>query len=497
MKIIKLLEKIKKNILGLDRISYLMIGVILLSFLVRIAYLFYNPVRGWDESVYLNLGSDLAHNPLLYSLINSGWNDFIPSTDFIYSWPNIGFRPPVLPYTLAILSYFKLNFIISILIPIISTWSVYLVFVLGKNLFNKRVGLISAIFFALLPINIYTSQKIWVDSVVAFFILLSFNSFWQGFEVGNKRQKLLFGLYLALALLTRYTAMWIAPVFLLYFLFRDKSLNFLKDKYLWLAVLIFFLVIIPWLIYGYVFYGQPLGGFIHGLQAANYYGGIQEWSYYLSRSWRIFTILGLGFIIALFYLIINKEYQRRQVYLLLIWGIFFSVMVMAMPHKEDRYILLVGPVVCIIVAYIIDKVKNRFYLQYTIIILFIVALSYTSYQAFKIEYVIEKDKSSICLTQGFNYINTKLPGSASIISQQSPVIYYYTKRNILPYPEIWSISNLENIINYNRASQSVYIFYTSYDSVLGPYVHGDLEQNYAKVFECSIDYGFATVYNYK
>lgn len=482
--------KIKKQIILMDKIDRLMIFVVVVSFIIRIAYLLFDPIRGWDESVYLNLGQDLAHNPYLYSLINSGWNDFIPSTDILYSWPNIGFRPPLLPYLIAIISALKLNFLIPLLVPILSTASVYLVYRLGALMFNKRAGLYASIFFCLVPLNIYTSEKIWVDAPVVFFVLLTFLSFWRGYERGEKKHKILFGLYLGLALLTRYTAMWIAPVFLIYFLTRDRSLHFMKDKYLWFAVCLFTILICPWLFYGYVYYHNPLGGFIHGLQAANYYGGIQAWSYYLERSWRIVSVLGPITIISLIYLSYLRELKNKGVYLLLIWGVLFSVMVMAMPHKEDRYILLSMPVVCLIVGYTLTKIRY----QYIVLIAISIILAYTSWIAFKIEYVSVRDKSSICFMEANNFIKNNLPKNVSIVSQQSPVVYYYTKKNILAYPKEWSIENLKVIINSNNDSSLVYLYYTSYDEVLGPTVKGDLDENFTKVFECEIDYGFANVY---
>lgn len=358
MFISKIINFIRKSWSNLEKEDKFIIVVLLFSFLIRIVHLFYLPVRGWDETVYLNLGHDLSSNPLFYSLQNSNWSDFIPSTDLFYSWPNIGFRPPILPYILSIFYSINISLVIPLIIPLFATASVLLVYVLGKNLFNKKVGLYSAILFSLVPIHIYCSERIWTDALVLFFVLLTIISFWKGYEQNSKKHKILFGLFLAISILTRYTAMWMIPIFFLYFLLKNKSFKFLKDKYLWYAIGIFVLVLIPWFIYGIMYYNNPLGGFIHGFKASTYYGGVQAWSYFIVNSWRIFSIVGILFICSLFFVIFKKEFLKREVYFLLILAVFPSIMAMIMPHKEDRYILLSLPAICLVSGFFINNIKK-------------------------------------------------------------------------------------------------------------------------------------------
>jgi len=171
MDISKISSKIKMHWGEMQKTDKLIILVLIFAFLVRISFLFYPFIRGWDETVYLNLGHDLSRNPFHYSLSSSGWNDFIPSTDAVYSFPNIGFRAPLLPYLLSIFYAFKLKFLIPIFIPLLGTLSVFLVYILGKKMFNKKVGLYSAILLALLPIHLLYSGEILTDAFVVFFLL--------------------------------------------------------------------------------------------------------------------------------------------------------------------------------------------------------------------------------------------------------------------------------------------------------------------------------------
>ena len=144
--------------------------LLIISFLIRIAFAFVSPVPWWDETVYANLGYDLSRNFFYYSLQSAGWSDFIPGSDFPYSWPNIGFRAPLLPYTLSLFYFLKLNFLIDLFIPIIGSLSVLLVYFLGKILFNKRIAFYSALFFAFLPLHLFYSGMILTEVYATFFI---------------------------------------------------------------------------------------------------------------------------------------------------------------------------------------------------------------------------------------------------------------------------------------------------------------------------------------
>lgn len=492
---IKIKNKIKNYWQGADKIDKIFIIFLFFSFLIRIVSLLYTHLRGWDETVYLNLGNDLSINPLLYSLKNSNWNDFIPSSDLIYGWPNIGFRAPILPYIIAFFSFLKLKFFIPVIIPIIGTLSIFLVYIFGKELFNKKTGLYAAILFSLVPINLYSNQMIWSDSLFVFFMLLTFISLWKGFEIGNKKYKILFGLFFALSLLSRYTTLWFAPVFLIFFLFKYRSLSFLKDKYLWYAIGLFFMVLIPWFIYGVIYYNNPIGGFIHGFKAANYYGGIQSWNYFFVNHWRIFSITGVLFVLSTIYLFLKKEYLNRGVYLLLIWIIFFGLMAIVMPHKEDRYILMIVPAMCLFCGLfinIIGKYKNIVF-GLVFIVLLISALN-----AFKLDYLISRNKTNKCFSDGNKFLASQsIEKDSLIMNNQSPITHYYTGKEIVLYPEILNIDAIRSLINLKYQNNIVYIFFANYDMSMKGNLKNDLDVNYKKVFECSRDYGYSAIYRYK
>ena len=150
-----------------------LILIVILALIVRIIFIQTMPVRLWDETIYLNLGSDLSNNFLDYSF-SHGWTDFIPSGgDSLYNYPKAGFRAPLLPYILSIFYTLRLDFLAILLLPLIGAASTILVFKLGKKFFNKKVALISSLIFALIPLHVFYSSRVLTGVLFTFFVLLT------------------------------------------------------------------------------------------------------------------------------------------------------------------------------------------------------------------------------------------------------------------------------------------------------------------------------------
>ena len=488
------IKKIKEYWFKFDKTDKYLLLFLLFSFLIRIVFLTYSPIKGWDETVYLNLGTELAQNPFFYSLQNSGWNDFIPTPESLYAPPNIGFRAPILPYILSIFYFLNLDEVIPFLMPFISTLSILLVYILGKEMFNKNIGFYGAVFFSLTPISILTSEKVWTDPLVVFFLLLTFISFWIGYEKNNNKFKILFGLFLALSLLSRYTTLWIIPIFPIYFLIRDKNLKFVSNKYIWQSILLFFVTLIPWFIYGYIFYQNIFGGFIHGFKASLYWGGIQPWTYFIDNSWFIFSIIGWLFLFSLFYIFYKKEFKKRGIYLLLIWILFFGLIVTAMPHKEERFILPIVPPICLISAFLIDKQKYKKIILAIVIVLLIKSF----FDLYQLGIKESKNTPNRCFYAGNMFMAENIPIENSlIVTNKDPIVHYYTKIDTIVYPLFWNLKSFRSFLDRKYNNKSIYFYFSNYDMEMPGLIKNDLDNNFEKIYECNIEIGYSAVYKYK
>jgi 4-amino-4-deoxy-L-arabinose transferase-like glycosyltransferase len=422
----------------------LILMLFILAFLIRILFISAVPIKLWDEAVYANLGYDLSKNPPNYSFQN--WEDLVLDN----SWPKAGFRPPLLPYILALFYFLGLNYLIDFIIPLIGATTIVLVYFLGRKLFNKKVGLISAILLALTPTHAYLSSKILNDPLVTFFITLALLFFWKGFEENSNRYKILFGVVMALALLSKYTTLWVFPVFLIYFLIRDRSFKFLKDKYLWYSILAFFIVLIPWFIYGFFEYNNPLGAFIHGFISSSFWGGKQPWFFFILKSPIMLSVLFILFPISIYYLIRKKLFLKKQVYFLLILIIFFLIIASCMPHKEDRFILPIIPAICLLCGLFLTKIelKNK-----NLVILFLIlAIPLMILPPIISNYFLSIDKDNSLYKTSEFLINSDIQ---CVISEAPPLVYYYTKKESYLFPDNLNSSILKEGI---KNKKTVFLF---------------------------------------
>jgi len=474
------LQRIKKY----EKYKWIII-IFLIALIVRIIFVFSMPIKLWDETVYANLGYDLSKNFLSYSFSN-GWSDFIPSNgDIAYDYPKAGFRAPLLPYLLSIIYFFKLDFFIDFFMPLIGAISAILVHFLGKELFNEETGLISALFFALIPLHVFYSSRVLTGVLSTLFILLSFLSFWKGYEQGNKKYKILFGVFLGLSLLARYTILWVIPTFLIYLLLRDKSFKFLKDIYLWCAILIFFIILGPWLIYGIHEYNTPIGAFIHGAKAATNWGGLQPWYFFFNNWWQIFSIIGLIFIIALIYIFYKREFYKKEIYLLLIWFSLFLGLAIYMPHKEERFILPITPVITLISGYFMSKIPHyKKLLIILVIFMLLLSLNFNFRNTFNLYHNINTEcfKEIVFNLQEIN-------GTFKVVSENPPLFRYSIKQENAYYPDNLNENTIKEITNLSK--KPVYFVFTRFNSGFETEKWKNLkkimEKNYKLKFNCSED----------
>jgi len=282
-------------------------------------------------------------------------------------------------------------------------------------------------------------------------------------------------------LLARYTVLWIIPVFFFYFLIKDKFLKFLKDKYLWFAVLIFFLTLAPWFIYGISAYHNPFGAFIHGARAASYWGGTQPLSFFFQYSWEALSIIAPIFLFSLFYIFYKKQIIKKQIYLLFIWFLFFLIIAMLMPHKETRFLMPIIPSICLLTGFALDKIKKYKNLVFVLIIIILfVSLS----SLFIKDYNRSYTNTNKCFLQANTFLKSQ--GNIKIVTDQSSIVYYLTKQETMYYPPI------------NLIPENYHILFSDYGMPLfneeNQKIKQELDSNFKKIFECSLNSSYSAVY---
>ncbi len=128
--------------------------------------------------------------------------------------------------------------------------SVYLLYLIGYALYSKTVGLAASALLAVTVNHVYISRIGLQEAYVIFFLLLMSYSFLRSLE--KDTYLLLAGIVLGLALLTKYTALVLAPIFLVYLLLFKRG--YFLNKKLWIGMILAVAIFSPVIIYNYKLY---------------------------------------------------------------------------------------------------------------------------------------------------------------------------------------------------------------------------------------------------
>ena len=412
--------------------NWILIGIIVFALVIRIYYfiLTQGQVLWWDEAEYLNMakrfafGIDYAFGPV---------------------------RPVLFSFITAIfLKIANTEFLPRLLILLLSMASVVGMYYFGKELYNKKVGLLSSFLMSIFYLNLFFTYRLLVDiPSLTFFIFSSF-FLYKYFKTNSKKALYLAAVMIAVGTLFKLSTAFILVACLIYLLITE-GFKFLKRKEIWIASLIFLLILAPYLIWGYF----EFGGFVltqasGHVAPESYFAGFNIFKNYLISfptyfSWPLLItfIFGLALMYKLFLyfdlLVKGDKKLKRDLYLLLTFLIPLILISILIGHNENRYIMTIFPTVFVIsssfIIYIYDYIKKNSKLF--AIILLVLLLGFTTFYQFQSTDSLIKDKED-------SYLPVKVAGiwlkentnTLDLIATKSrPQINYYSERQTIWLPE--------------------------------------------------------------
>ena len=224
------------------------------------AYLFFFKLGGMaltdpDETFYAQTAKEM--------LARGEW-----VTPYLLGKPQ--FEKPILIYWLVELSYkaFGVNETAARLpSAVFGLLGVIAIYLLGKLLFNKRAGLLSAVILAANVEYVILSRACITDMVLTAFMLLGVLFFFYGYLEGKRYFYILSSAAFAFSVLTKGPIAIVLPVAIfLAFLFLAGNLNALKRMPLGWCVLVFIIVAGPWYLLAYKLHGKEFVDAFFGFQ---------------------------------------------------------------------------------------------------------------------------------------------------------------------------------------------------------------------------------------
>lgn len=209
--------------------------------------------------------------------------------------------------------------------------SIILVFLIGKELSNKNIGLIAAFFMAVSPMMAYFSRNVQGECPLIFFSLLSIYFFIMFKKNNNFLLLISSGFFLLLATMSKLTMLYLLFFYFLYYLkYRNEfKISFLKTS-TFLAI-----PIIPTLIY--IIYSSSLAhcygaeSFIPSVALFNLKGIIYRIIYLVGY---VNLIVFLLFLLFIYYIIKHKKIKEFD-YVVIIWFFSYLLCYMAVFNKAS------------------------------------------------------------------------------------------------------------------------------------------------------------------
>jgi len=327
-------DKLKSFFKNKNIYTYLLIALLLFAFILRLTYFNVNEAVWWDGADYLTGAKVWGQNlDLNY--------DFNPRRPFFMSLFWAGF------YKLG-LGEVSLHFSEVMF----SMLGIFLVYLIGKEMFNKKVGLIAGFGMSVFWLHLFHTARLLSDIPALTFWLATVFFFYKGYiKKENSKFIWLAGFFFGLTLFTR-TAYAIMLFPLMVYIISKEKLGFLKNKNFWIAVVLAFLAISPYIIYNFAIYDNPIEkitGLGSGEDRFRGAGNFMRLFYNLpifhsTLFWTFLVLSILGFVmffdlIVGFDMIFKNEKIRKRLFLL-VWiltpYVFHSLTAVAI--NEPRYL---------------------------------------------------------------------------------------------------------------------------------------------------------------
>lgn len=437
-------EKIKKIFENKYNLGF--IGVLALAFVIRIRYFFLtkDQVHWWDSLAYGSLAKD--------SIVGL-WS----STPFITSETII--RAPLLPLFWEWLLRFGVSDvgIIFFLEFIPSILSVFFVYLIGKELYNKKVGLIASFIIAISWLNLFYSARIMTDIPAMFFSLVSIYYFIKSYKSLDTKLFAISIFFLSLAVLTRNVSAIIGAVYLV-FLFLIHKHHFLKKKGFWVGGLLGVIPLAIFFISNFIKFGNFLPSLaVYSASTVSkpgnaYYIITNLFPHILQNYLLFFFVLGLlialGELILGFDLFKKSKKLQSHMLILLIASSLTAFFIFILKAAEDRYLLVPLVIFAFLIANALLFAYSyvRKYNKTIAMLGLIVLLGLFAYSQFTYgDPIIERGTQGfIPIRDAFLWINENTPKDAIIMGQAiDPYAIYYAERELIPTDE----GNFDEIIS--------------------------------------------------
>ncbi len=438
----------------LDVYDYLAIAIVLLTFVSRIAL---SPHCLWiDEARELSIARNLLRTGKT-TYLRSPWS-----------------QHPIMFYFLIALNFLLFGFtdFAGLLIPMtLGSLTVLLIYLIGAEMGNKKLGLIASLLLAFHPLFWFLSDRILNDVPVTFFITLSIYFFLKGEK--DDKYMWLAGISSALAVLTKVVAISLFPFYLIYLTVKRRE-KFLFERKYWVAFGLFFLIFSSWMLKNYLDFGYflPLELYIGRITAGQEVLDAQPPQYYLLNlpsilRWWLFLLFTWGLFCS---------YLRRfkDTFPFVLYALVFFIIISSQTVKVPRYLLPMLPPIVLVSAVGLDKLMRDFKTSGLLLVFTILLFVLYSSTSEATALIRSKAKGFCGLKDVGNWLKPVIGDKGIIAGSTMQIAWYADTNNVYGFPR--NESSFDDFVKENNIS---FIVVDAWERTQPRYVYMPVEGGYA------------------
>lgn len=267
-------------------------------------------------------------------------------------------------------------------------FTIVFVYLFGKRLWDKRVGLYSGLILLVSPMFFWHARCARIDSLLLLLITISIYCFWRGYEDKDKGRKWFTGwfFFMGLAVLAKGPVGVLIPLSIgVLFLISVGKLHLLK-KLDWLfGLTVFSVIVFPWFITVYLLVPHYKSEIFFWKQILMWFSGYGEWY----KGYVYIPQLFLGFfpwslILPLLFIYGWRNRKDERIIFLWIWCFIVFFFFCFFGKKVSRYILPLLPSISLLTGSIIiqRKAVNRVFSSAFVVVWFFIVLLVNLYPKF-------------------------------------------------------------------------------------------------------------------
>lgn len=477
-----------------DPVMLMLVLILVLAFIVRLYFFISTPGQAlwWDEAEYgataknwaLDVPYDLnAQRPPLFQFL---WSLAI----------QIGLSEATIKFLL-------------VLLP--SLFLVYAVYLLGSEMFDKKIGLIAAFLTVVSWSFLFWGNRFQPDFFSMVFQVLSIMYMWRHWKTKQTRPVILAAFFAALGFYFKVSALLVPMIFIVFILVKER-LSCFKNKYNYYFALAFIVTLIPYIIWSLVaFHGNPLA-FRQGYTAefTKFPIGWYNLKFYYSLTegllfalFIIGVILALRFLLYLDVLVKDKEKCFDPELFGIIALVFISCFyIFYMRNTDDRWVFLWLPFIFFFVGkalmslYTFLKKYSRILALTGVIVLLAIA-GYAQFNHAQTVVLSKKDSYGPVRQGGIWMKDHSSPGD-KVLSISYTQSVYYTERNVSTYSGFKNAQEFDQYLTTNKPKYlQVSIFEPHPDWIFGWVQNNSAKLKLAQAYFADQDHKTAVLVIYE